>query len=87
MMDVEKGAGGLSALTDVLCGDQVRLIKGVWDDGEDHHQPGWLAQTGDVLTVAEVHGSGRILAGFRGRDEYFWVLPGEYVPHNINSTT
>lgn len=32
-------------------GRKVRLLKDVWDDGADHHPPGYLAREGEVLVV------------------------------------
>jgi len=32
-------------------GDKVKLLNDIWDDGEDHHPPGYLAYKGDVLVV------------------------------------
>jgi hypothetical protein len=31
--------------------DQVRLLANIWDDGQDHHPPGYLAHKGEVLIV------------------------------------
>lgn len=35
-------------------GDKVRLLSDIWDDGEDHHPPGYLAMKGEVLVVRTV---------------------------------
>lgn len=32
-------------------GDRVRLLADIWDDGQDHHPPGYLAHKGEVLVV------------------------------------
>jgi hypothetical protein len=32
-------------------GQRVRLLKDIWDDGQDHHPPGYLAHKGEVLIV------------------------------------
>lgn len=46
-----------SASTVGLCvGGRVRLLKDIWDGGEDHHPPGWIAQSGEVLIIKEVRG-------------------------------
>ena len=82
VMNDDKPAGAASGLSDVLCADQVRVVKGVWDDGEDHHPPGWLAQTGDILDVCRVYDSGKMLVSVPGRDIQFWLMPDEYVVHN-----
>lgn len=31
--------------------DKVRLLDDIWDDGQDHHPPGYLARRGEVLIV------------------------------------
>jgi hypothetical protein len=35
-------------------GDRVRLLADIWDDGQDHHPPGYLAHKGEVLIVRSV---------------------------------
>ena len=32
-------------------GQRVSLLADIWDDGEDHHPPGYLAQRGEILIV------------------------------------
>lgn len=32
-------------------GQKVRLLKSIWDDGQDHHPPAYLAHKGEVLVV------------------------------------
>jgi hypothetical protein len=39
-------------------GRRVRLQVSVWDDGGDHHPPGFLAHPGDLLVVRRVHDGG-----------------------------
>jgi hypothetical protein len=41
--------------TDYAVGDKVRLTRDIWDDGEDHHPPGYLAKKGEVLIVRKVN--------------------------------
>ena len=36
-------------------GDRVRLTKNIWDDGEDHHPPGYIAEKGDIVIVRHVN--------------------------------
>jgi hypothetical protein len=31
--------------------DRVRMLTNIWDDGQDHHPPGYLAHKGEVLIV------------------------------------
>lgn len=67
--------------TVVAIGDRVRLTKSIWDDGEDHHPPGWLARAGEVLIVrTDQHPkTGRIAVSHeqvKGRS--FWISSDEY---------
>lgn len=34
-----------------LVGQRVALLADIWDDGADHHPPGYLARRGEVLIV------------------------------------
>lgn len=61
----------------VSVGDQVQLTKSIWDDGEDHHPPGWLALAGEVLIVKAVRGDALAVA-HEGADGAFLVRPNEY---------
>ena len=45
--DIKPSAGSAG----YALGDKVRLLKDIWDDGEDHHPPGYLARKGEVLIV------------------------------------
>ncbi len=68
-----------------LCvGDQVKLLKSIYDDGEDHHPPCWIAQAGDVLIVKEVRG-GVLAVAHDGNPGAFTIYPGEYVAHNARA--
>ncbi len=35
-------------------GSRVKLTQNIWDDGEDHHPPGWLAMKDEVLIVRSI---------------------------------
>lgn len=37
--------------TDYKPGDRVKMKTDVWDDGQDHHPPGYLAHSGEVVNV------------------------------------
>lgn len=39
-------------------GQRVRLLKDIWDDGQDHHPPGYIAHKGEVLIVRRADGRG-----------------------------
>lgn len=61
-----------------LCvGDKVRLRKSIYDDGEDHHPPGWIAYHGEVLIVKEVRADSLAVA-HEGNPGAFTIYPGEY---------
>ena len=70
---------------EVSVGDSVRLTKGIWDDGEDHHPPGWLAQSGEVLIVKGILGCGLAVA-HEGNPGSFLVYHGEFEPYNAEVT-
>jgi hypothetical protein len=40
--------------SELRVGDKVRLLADIWDDGQDHHPPGYLAHRGEVLFVRAV---------------------------------
>lgn len=67
-----------SSPTCYAVGSKVRLTKAIWDDGEDHHPPGWLAQRGEVLVVRQVHGTDLAVSHEDITDSSFMVFPGEY---------
>lgn len=60
MSDQQNGAakGSESRTSALLCpfavGDAVVATANIWDDGEDHHPPGWLAKKGERLIVRRV---------------------------------
>lgn len=37
--------------TDYKRSDRVRMLKDVWDDGQDHHPAGYVARKGEVVNV------------------------------------
>lgn len=39
-------------------GDRVRMLTNVWDDGADHHPPGYFACKGEILVVRRADGKG-----------------------------
>ena len=60
----------------------MKLLNGIYDDGEDHHPPGWLALAGEVLVVKEVRGAVLAVA-HEGNPGAFTIYPGEYETHNV----
>ena len=84
-MNDRENQGGCSPVlsTAGLCvGGRVRLLKSIYDDGEDHHPPGWLAEAGEVLIVKAVRGDVLAVA-HEGNPGAFTIYPGEYEAHNI----
>lgn len=70
--------------TPLAVGDKVRLTKSVWDDGADHHPPGWLAMAGEVLIVKAVRGN-RLAVAHEGADGAFMIDANEYELHKPHS--
>ncbi len=35
-------------------GDSVKLLADIWDDGQDHHPPGYFARKGETLIVRKL---------------------------------
>lgn len=58
-------------------GDKVRLLKSIYDDGEDHHPTGCIAYRGEVLIVKEVRADSLAVA-HEGNPGAFTIYPGEY---------
>ena len=40
--------------TDAVVGGKIRLLESIYDDGADHHPPGWLALHGEILIIRAV---------------------------------
>lgn len=62
-------------------GAKVRLLKDIWDDGEDHHPPGWFARKGEVLIVRREPNQQTRSIGVSHEDvtdNSFTVYAGEY---------
>ena len=60
-------------------GSKVRLTKSIWNDGADHHPPGWLGHKGEILVV---RGHGKLsleVSHEHITDRSFTVYQGEYI--------
>ena len=69
----------------VSVGDHVKLTASIYDHGEDHHPPGWLAMKGEVLVVRAIIGgaTGQLAVSHEDvTDNAFCIVRGEYEPHN-----
>ena len=62
-------------------GDKVRLLKSIYDDGEDHHPPGWIAYIDEILVVKSVYKNSLAVA-HEGNPGSFIIYSGEYEPVN-----
>ncbi len=68
----------------VNVGDRVMLTKSIYDHGEEHHPPGWLAMAGEIVVVRNLGAAekGRIAVSHEDvTDNAFWISRDEYVPH------
>ena len=55
-------------------GDKVRVLKDIWDDGdESHHPPGYLAMAGEILVVRFLGKTSIGISHENRTDNYFWV--------------
>jgi hypothetical protein len=41
-------------MAQVEVNQRVRLLADIWDDGQDHHPPGYLAHRGEILIVRRI---------------------------------
>lgn len=82
--EIATGAHPRVGISDLLCvGGRVRLLKSIYDDGEEHHPPAWLAMKGEILVVRKVHESGALAVSHENvTDRAFALYPGEYETHN-----
>lgn len=66
----------------LLCeGSKVRLLKDIWDDGEEHHPPGYIARAGELVVVRSVGniGSKSIVVAHEGhKGGGFVIYNGEF---------
>ena len=66
-----------------LCvGDKVRMLVDIWDDGADHHPPGWLARKGEILLVKAISGYGGVAVAHEGNPGAFHVHMAEFETYN-----
>lgn len=68
----------------VQVGDKLKVTAGVYDDGEDHHPPGYIALPGDVVFVRDISHGGkggeRIYVSHEGvTDKMFLIYRHEFV--------
>lgn len=59
--------------------ERIQLTCAIYDDGEDHHPPGWLAQAGEILFVVKRYDSGKLAVTHDPESgQSFSVYPNEY---------
>ena len=66
---------------DMICeGSKVRLLRDIYDDGEDHHPPGYIAYSGEVVIVRSVGNidSESLVVAHEGNKGSFVVYRGEF---------
>ena len=56
---------------------KVKLLTSIWDHGEDHHPPDYLAFKGEILVVKEEY-SNRLVVAHEGKSGRFVIYDGEY---------
>jgi len=64
----------------VKIGHRIKLLIDIFDDGEDHHPPGFIAFTGEILTIREFGKDNRFLSVSHNNvtDSTFRIYPGEF---------
>jgi hypothetical protein len=58
-------------------GDKVIALTSVYDDGQDHHPPGYYCYEGDELIVKEIR-HGLVIVAHEGREGGFWLEAHEF---------
>lgn len=62
-------------------GEKVRLTKSIFDDGADHHPPGWIANAGELVIIKEIFGKSLAVHHENVTDgRAFMIYQGEYCP-------
>lgn len=64
-------------MSDIKIGDAVILTKSIYDDGEDHHAPGYIAYMDETVYVKEIYGTSLAVA-HEGNPGSFIIRDGEY---------
>lgn len=64
-------------MSDIKIGDAVILTKSIYDDGEDHHAPGYIAYMDETVYIKEVLGTALAVA-HKDNPGSFLIYKGEY---------
>lgn len=59
-------------------GDTVILKSSIWDDGEDHHPPGWIAFKNESVVVKKILNDGSLIVAHVGNPGGFRIYQEEY---------
>ena len=62
----------------IAVGDKVQLVKSIYDDGADHHPPGWIAYLDEIVIVKQVKENGYLSVAHEGNKGSFIIFPDEY---------
>ncbi len=58
-------------------GDRVRITRGIYDDGQDHHPPGFIAVEGDIVTIIDKNNGGLLVNHSPHAKHGFYVYGSE----------
>lgn len=58
-------------------GSKVQLIKDIYDDGEDHHPPGYIGYAGEIVEIKQVH-KDRLVVRHTGNPGGFIIYENEW---------
>lgn len=61
-------------------GDKVTLTKSIYDDGEDHHPPKWIALSGETVLIKTIYDNGKLAVHHEDVTDgrAFLIYAGEY---------
>ncbi len=64
-------------MTELKIGDPVILTKSIYDDGEDHHPPGYLAYMDETVYIKQIYGT-TLSVAHKDNPGSFIIREGEY---------
>jgi hypothetical protein len=77
-LDRDHEAAFVATLEPPAVPSRVRLLKDIYDDGQDHHPPGYIARKGEVVEVRELRALAVAHEGIT--DQSFVIRTGEFEP-------
>jgi hypothetical protein len=68
-------------MNNLKVGDSVTLLKSIYDDGEDHHPAGYIAEAYEVVLIDTVYENGKLAVHHPDvtNGSCFLIYNGEYV--------